>query len=185
MSKIVEPADALLAVDIGNSRIGLSVWDDDGMHGARHLRNDSPGSWNSVLEEIWNSMAGVKRRAVIVGSVNPPIARQFSDLAMKICDYEPLLVRDDVPFPIELEIDNPHEVGVDRVCSAAAAFERLREPCAVASFGTAITMDCVSAQGRFLGGTIMPGLETSCEALHTHTAKLPRVAPAPPDQRFC
>ncbi len=74
--------------------------------------------------------------------------------------------------------------GVDRVCSAAAAYERIQDVCAVASFGTAITVDCVSAEGRFLGGVILPGLQLSCDALHDGTGQLPRVAPHRPESIF-
>jgi type III pantothenate kinase len=136
------------------------------------------------LEEVWGATLGVRKRAIVIGSVSPPVARQFADLASKACDCEPLMVRDDLPLPLVLDVENPREVGVDRVCSAAAAFDRMREPCAIASFGTATTIDCVSAEGRFLGGVILPGLEISCEALHTHTAKLPRVSPAAPTGVF-
>jgi type III pantothenate kinase len=184
VSKTPEPADALLAVDIGNTRIAVGVWDHDGLHGASHVSNDQPSSWGPALTQTWATTRGAKKRAIVIGSVNPPAARRFADLATQICDCEALMVRDDLPLPLLLDIDNPREVGVDRVCSAAAAFDRLREPCAIASFGTATTVDCVSAEGHFLGGAILPGLEISCEALHAYTAKLPRVTPAPPSGIF-
>ena len=184
MSDKFEPTDKLLAVDIGNSRIGMGVWDDDGLHDARRVDNDKPGSWAATLQETWSQTNGAKQRVIVVGSVNPKLARQFSDLALDTCRLEPLLVRDDLPLPLPLDVENPREVGVDRVCAAAAAHERLGEACAVASFGTATTVDCVSADGRFLGGAIFPGLDISCEALHKRTAKLPRVSPAVPGGAF-
>lgn len=184
MSKMLEPVDALLAVDVGNTRIGMGVWDGEGLHESSHVSNDKPSSWGPTLEEVWMTMRGVKKHAIVIGSVSPPIARRFADLAAQACDCEPLMVRDDLPLPLTLDVENPREVGVDRVCAAAAAFDRMREPCAVASFGTATTIDCVSADGHFLGGAILPGLEISCEALHAHTAKLPRVLPAVPTGVF-
>jgi len=180
----LEPADSLLVADVGNSRIGLAVWDDDGLHDVRNIAADSEHGWRAAIEETWAITAGVKRRAVVIGSVAPPTARRLADLAEQTCQVEPLFLRTDIPLPMPLEIDNPRQVGVDRVCAAAAAYERLREPCAVASFGTAMTVDCVSAAGRFLGGAILPGLETSCQALHEHTARLPRVAPDKPGDIF-
>jgi type III pantothenate kinase len=180
VGRVLELADAVLAVDIGNTRIGLAVWDDDGLHEARHVSVQKPGNWRGELEEIWATTVGVGRRVIVIGSVGPQVARRFSDLASAVCESEPLHIRDDVPLPMPLDIENPGEVGVDRVCAAAAAYDHLRGPCAVASFGTATTVDCVSADGRFLGGAILPGLEMSCEALHEHTAKLPRVLPAAP-----
>ena len=180
MSRALEAANTLLAVDVGNTRISLAVWDDDGLHEALHVRADKPGTWRGALEESWSITTGATSRAVVIGSVDPRSARRLADLAAEVCDREPLHVRDDLPLPLELDVENPREVGVDRVCAAAAAFERLREPCAVASFGTATTIDCVSADGHFLGGAILPGLQISCDVLHDRTAKLPRVAPAQP-----
>jgi type III pantothenate kinase len=184
VSKTLEPVDAMLAVDVGNTRIGMGIWDDDGLHESSHVSNDQPGSWGPALEQVWAQTSGVRKRAIVIGSVSPPVARRFADLATKACDCQPLMVRDDLPLPLPLDVENPREIGVDRVCAAAAAFDRLREPCAIASFGTATTIDCVSGQGRFLGGVILPGLRISCEVLHTHTAKLPRVSPAAPTGVF-
>jgi type III pantothenate kinase len=184
VSRVLGPVDALLAVDVGNTRIGMGVWDGGGMHRSSHVRNDQPSSWGPALEEVWATTLGVKKRAIVIGSVSPPIARRLADVAAEVCDSEPVSVRDDLPLPLPLDIENPREVGVDRVCSAAAAFDHLREPCAIASFGTATTIDCVSGEGRFLGGAILPGLDISCAALHKHTAKLPRVSPAPPTGVF-
>lgn len=180
MKRAVKPADALLAVDIGNSQIGLAVWDDDGLHDSRRLSTTRPATWRVALEEIWETTVGARTRAVVIGSVGPQTACQVSDLAIEVCHVEPVHVRDDLPLPMPMDIDNPREVGVDRVCSAAAAHHRLQQACAVASFGTATTVDCVSADGHFLGGTILPGLQMSCDALHDHTVKLPRVSAAIP-----
>ena len=184
VSRTLEPVDAVLAVDVGNTRISMGIWDDDGLHESSHVSNDKPSSWGPALEEVWATTLGFKKRAIVIGSVSPPVARRFADLAVKTCDCEPLMVRDDLPLPLTLDIENPREVGVDRVCAAAAAFDRMREPCAIASFGTATTIDCVSAEGHFLGGVILSGLEISCEVLHTHTAKVPRVSPAAPTGVF-
>ncbi|MEW6250539.1 MAG: type III pantothenate kinase, partial [Planctomycetota bacterium] len=102
----------------------------------------------------------------------------------EITGLSPVRIRDDVPLPMTLDIDNADEIGVDRVCSAAAAYERTRGACAVASFGTAITVDCVSEDGRFLGGAILPGLDMSFAALHAGAAQLPRVSPGKPAAVF-
>lgn len=184
MSESPEPVDALLAVDVGNSRIGLAVWDDDGLHEARRVGCDEPGGWREAIEAAWAETRGAAKRAVVIGSVNRKAARQFADIAAEVCDAEPLHVFDDLPLPMPLEIDNPRQVGVDRVCAAAAAFDRLQEPCAVASLGTATTVDCVSSEGVFLGGAILPGIEMSLRALHERTAGLPRVAPTEPGAIF-
>jgi len=184
LSAAVQPVDALLAVDIGNSRIGLSVWDDDGLGHTRRVVTAQPGTWRPAVEELWEATRGRKRRAVVAASVHPSSNQMFSDLAAEVCKLEPLFVREDLPLPIELAVDRPDEIGLDRVCAAAAAYERIGGACAIASFGTAITIDCVSRAGVLLGGAILPGLALSSEALHRGTELLPQVEPAVPVSPF-
>jgi type III pantothenate kinase len=184
VSDALAPVDALLAVDVGNTRIGMAVWDDDGLHEATRVQSDQSAGWRAAIEETWAGTSGAKSRAIVIGSVNRKPAREFADLAQKICEVEPLHVVADIPLPMPLKTVNSRQVGVDRVCAAAAAFDRMREPCAIASFGTATTIDCVSAEGEFLGGAILPGIEMSYWALHERTSVLPRVAAASPTDVF-
>ncbi|MFH1746805.1 MAG: type III pantothenate kinase [Planctomycetota bacterium] len=178
------PVEALLVIDIGNTRVGMAVWDPDGVHNVQHVSGNQFDSWRAPLANTWSVTAKYRRRSIVIGSVAPQVTQLLCPLIEEICDTEPLRIREDLPLPMRLDIEQPEEVGVDRVCCAAAAYERVGGPCAVASFGTATTIDCVSAEGHFLGGAIMPGLELSCEALHTGTAQLPRVKPAAPVNPF-
>jgi len=72
-------------------------------------------------------------------------------------------------------VDNPLEVGADRIVNGVAAFHKFGGPCIVVDFGTAITFDVISAKGEYLGGAIAPGLATASEALFARAARLPRV----------
>ncbi|MBU0639574.1 MAG: type III pantothenate kinase [Planctomycetes bacterium] len=177
---LVPPVDTLLAIDIGNTRIGMAVSDADGIHDTQRVGGQQQDRWRAALEETWRATLGAGERGVVIGSVCPDRSRAMSALVDDVCGVPPRRIRDDLPLPMELDIDNPGEVGVDRICCAAAAYDRIRAACAVASFGTAITMDCVSGDGRFLGGAILPGLDACCAALHERTAALPRVSPAKP-----
>ena len=76
-------------------------------------------------------------------------------------------------LPVRLDVDEPLSVGADRIVNALAAVELYREDTIVVDFGTATTFDCVTADGRFLGGVIMPGLRTAADQLTRRTAKLP------------
>lgn len=183
MRPLVEPADALLAVDIGNTRIGLGIWDGDGLHDSQRVAGVDIEALRPAVTTAWNALQGA-RRAIVIGSVHPRRTTLVQDLLEEVSGQEVLRVRDDLPLPLPLDLDHAEEVGVDRVCSAAAAFERLGGPCAIASFGTALTVDCVSSDGRFLGGTILPGFQLCLDALHENTAQLPSVAVAKPGQVF-
>lgn len=174
------PADGLLAIDIGNSRIGMAACEAAGLRDVRRVSAHDDDAWDDALRELWSSLVGSTHRAVVIGSVAPRTAAALIERVETICEVEPLRVRDDLPLPIKLALDRNDEVGVDRICSAAAAHERLQGACAVASFGTAITVDCVSSEGEFLGGAILPGLEMGCAALHEGTAQLPEIHAAAP-----
>jgi type III pantothenate kinase len=76
-------------------------------------------------------------------------------------------------LPIKLDVDEPLSVGADRIVNALAAVELYHADTIVVDFGTATTFDCVTADGRFLGGVIMPGLRTAADQLTRRTAKLP------------
>jgi type III pantothenate kinase len=179
----VEPVDALLAIDVGNTRIGVGVWDSDGLHDARRCALDNAEVWQTALAQTWSEI-GATKRAVVIGSVNPDDSHRVRAHVEQLSGLSAFTVREDIPLPMPVEIDNLDEVGVDRICSAAAAYERVQTACAVASFGTAMTVDCVSADGSFLGGAILPGLQMGCNALHDATAQLPRVEPQVPRTVF-
>lgn len=178
-----EPVDTLLAIDIGNTRLGVGICDSDGIHDTARAPLDHPDACRETLEKAWAATNGGSR-AIVIGSVNPQDTARVQADVEELSGLSAWRVRDDLPLPMDADIDNPREIGVDRVCCAAAAFERLQGACAVASFGTALTVDCVSSDGRLLGGAILPGLQMCCDALHQHTAQLPRVKPRAPQAVF-
>jgi type III pantothenate kinase len=174
------PADTLLAIDVGNTRIGLGVWDQDGLHDVQRVAVAEPESWPGTLSKVWQATRHGKQRRIVLGSVSPQHTDRLVPMIRDVSDQDPFCIRADLPLPMPLDVENPDEVGVDRVCCAAAAYEHIAGACAVASLGTATTIDCVSRTGRFLGGTILPGLELSCDVLHERTALLPHVRPTDP-----
>jgi type III pantothenate kinase len=91
-----------------------------------------------------------------------------------------LVVGPAIKTGMPIRMDNPREVGADRLVNAIAAYERVKNACVVVDFGTAITYDAVSADGEYLGGIITPGAEISIEALSERAAKLPKVEMAEP-----
>lgn len=180
MSTRFPPVDRMCVIDVGNTNVAFAIWDDDGLHGTRRLPVDRPEAWTAPLREIWEHVSKGSRNTVVMSSVNAPAATRVAQRVEETCDREPLLVRDDLPLPMPVDVENVEQVGVDRICSAAAAFDRVQDICAVASFGTATTIDCVSRDGRFLGGAILPGIAMSYDVLHQRTAALPDVQPGAP-----
>jgi type III pantothenate kinase len=110
-----------------------------------------------------------------MASVVPSAAKRLGERIEAAVGLEPVLVGEQVPLPMELDLTPPATVGVDRVCCAAAAFNRTRQACTVVDFGTAVTIDMVGDDGRFLGGAILPGAGMQARALHEFTAKIPLI----------
>jgi type III pantothenate kinase len=118
--------------------------------------------------------------AVIVSSVVPPAVFPIEKLCRDHLHREPMVVGPGIKTGIALLIENPREVGADRIVNAVAAHARWPEGAIVVDFGTATTFDVVTPRGEYAGGIIAPGLMVSADALYTRTSKLPRVEIARP-----
>jgi type III pantothenate kinase len=116
----------------------------------------------------------------IVSSTVPELVEQWVAMAMRYLGHEMLTVGPSIRTGMPIRIDNPYEVGADRLVNAVAAYERVKGTCVVVDFGTAITYDVVSSAGEYLGGIITPGAEISIDALYERAAKLPKVELAEP-----
>ena len=110
-----------------------------------------------------------------MASVVPSLDEPLRAMARTYLRQTPLLVGPKTPLGIKNLYKNPEEVGADRLVNAVAVHALYRKAAIVVDFGTATTLDCVTARGEYLGGAICPGMELAGEWLATHTAKLPRV----------
>jgi type III pantothenate kinase len=113
--------------------------------------------------------------AVCVSSVVPPLGAQFEQLSERYLDACCLTIGPGLKTGMPIRIDNPLEVGADRLVNSIAAYERFGEACVVVDFGTGINVDVVSAEGEYLGGAIGPGLEISLTALIDRAARITRI----------
>ncbi|MGQ9650943.1 MAG: type III pantothenate kinase [Phycisphaerae bacterium] len=174
----------LILMDIGNTNVAMAGWFDDHRDEAEHIPTTSLDQLMNRLERMWSAFPGTATRAVVICSVCPPVlARLRQACAAK--GIEPLLVvgeEIESPIPLDVTMREPSKVGTDRLCAAAGAFARVRGACVVADFGTALTIDLVSDNGIFLGGTILPGIALSAKALHEYTAQLPLVEVGSPTE---
>jgi len=168
----------VLACDVGNTSVRLAHVSGDIVAGLQRLRVGELAQLASRLKELWESIPAPKH--LVACSVNAAALKALEAAAAESIGQEAAVVGRDIPRPIDVDLDEPRGVGMDRLCAAVAAFDRLGTACVVADFGTAITIDCVNDAGVFLGGAILPGLGMSTAALHEHTSALPLVAPADP-----
>src|SRR5215813_1423574 len=170
----------LLTIDVGNSNTVLGVFRGEELTAhwrlttARQQTVDEYG----VLARNLLGYAGIDPKqigGVIVSSVVPPVNWTLAEMARVYLGQTALFVEPGVKTGMAVLVDNPQEVGADRIVNGVAAFHQYGGPCIVVDFGTAITFDAVSAKGEYLGGVIAPGLGIASEALFSRAAKLPRV----------
>jgi len=122
--------------------------------------------------------AGLKPSDVsrcVLGTVVPVALYNLRRLCRDWFGNEPLIARSILDWGFEIKVDQPQEVGADRLLNAMAAHHHYRGPLIVIDFGTATTFDVVDIGGSYLGGVIAPGITLSVEALHRAAARLPRI----------
>lgn len=174
-----EAARHLVLVSIGNTNVLLASWVDGVRDEAERLPIEPIDAVIEQIEQCWDRFPDGANRAVVVSSVCPPVLAELRVACDRSAIGPLLVVGQDLSPPIPADVLEPEKVGTDRLCVAAAAFERVREACVVADFGTAVTIDLIADNGVFLGGTILPGMALSARALHEHTALLPLVEVGP------
>ncbi|HTX31181.1 MAG TPA: type III pantothenate kinase [Solirubrobacteraceae bacterium] len=177
----------LLAVDVGNTQTHFGVFQNSGDRVAEHWRfatvrqstGDELGAALSNLLAL-RGLAFTDVEHTIVSSTVPQLQEQWLLMSERYLREAALIVGPTIKTGMPIRMDNPREVGADRLVNAIAAYERVQGACVVVDFGTAITYDAVSAEGEYLGGIITPGAEISVDALSERAAKLPKVEMAEP-----
>jgi type III pantothenate kinase len=175
----------LLAIDVGNTQTHVGAFDGDELVEHWRFQTRAGMTGDELAERIsgFMELSGLELRranALIVSSVVPPLGTQYEELAERYLDGDCLLVEPGIKTGMAIRIDNPYEVGADRLVNAVAAYERFQGACVVVDFGTGINFDAVSAEGEYLGGAIAPGVEISLTALTERGARIPRIDLADP-----
>ncbi len=170
----------LLAIDVGNTQSHLGLFDSDELvaHWRFATATDETADELAVRTSALVALRGLDLGAVdgsIVSSVVPQLTPEYVAMCARYLEGRCVTVGPGLSTGMAIQLDNPRELGADRLVNAVAAYERFGGPCAVADFGTAITFDVVSADGDYLGGVIGPGVEISMQALAERTAKLPPI----------
>jgi type III pantothenate kinase len=170
----------LLTIDVGNSNTVLGVFRGEQLIANWRLTTERAQTVDEygVLTRSLLSLANLDQRTitgVMVSSVVPPVNWTLAEMARLYLGKKALFVEPGVKTGMAVLVDNPMEVGADRIVNGVAAFHHYGGPCIVVDFGTAITFDVISAKCEYLGGVIAPGIGITSEALFTRTARLPRV----------
>jgi type III pantothenate kinase len=170
----------LLTIDVGNTNTVLGVFRGEELIANWRLttaRQQTVDEYGVLTRNLF-TLAGLDRDAingVIISSVVPPVNWTLAEMARIYFGQKALFVEAGVKTGMPVLVDNPLEVGADRIVNGVAAFHKYGGPCIVVDFGTAITFDVISERCEYLGGVIAPGLGIASEALFSRTAKLPRV----------
>ncbi len=170
----------LLVVDAGNTNIVFAVRDDNGWVGTWRIRTDPQRTSDeyavwllALLHHVGLRKEDVSR--AVIGTVVPAALYHLRRLCREWFVVEPLVARASLDWGFEIKVEQPNEVGADRLLNALAGHRNFGGPLIVVDFGTATTFDVVNQDGAYLGGVIAPGVNLSLEALHQAAARLPRI----------
>ena len=170
----------LLAVDIGNTQTHVGAFDGEELAHDWRLGTDPSITSDELAATLANLLEldglGFDRiDAAIVSTVVPQLGPEYKRLCERHIGGSYLKVGPNLRTGMPILVDNPHELGADRLVNAVAAHAQVRGACITVDFGTSTNFDVVSGAGEYLGGVIGPGVEISMEALTARTAKLPRI----------
>ena len=176
----------LLAIDVGNTQTHLGAFRGEALVEHWRFQTRAGATGDEIADRITgllglSAIVPADVDALAVSSVVPPLGTEYEAMARRYFDAPCLTVGPGVKTGMPIRIDNPYEVGADRLVNAVAAYDRTGGACVVVDFGTGINFDAVSSDGEYLGGAIAPGVEISLTALTERGARIPRIDLAEPE----
>src|SRR2546427_1778691 len=176
----------LLAVNINNTETKIGLFRGEALesHWRLTTAGRTPDEWAAAITDALPETGRPRSevRAAILASVVPPVTQALGEAVAAGTGKQPVVVDGRARLPIALDVDEPLTVGADRILNTLAASKLFHRDTIVVDFGTATTFDCITADGRFIGGVIMPGVRTASDALISRTAKLPATELTPPER---
>jgi type III pantothenate kinase len=181
----------LVVINLGNSRLAVAPFRAGELGEVTRVGVEDSAEWAEPIRLAWSQIEGADNSAVVAASVNPKLDAELERVVGDVASRRVVWIGKDpstgsasspqagsvqaLELPIKVLTDEPEQTGIDRVLNVAAAYEQMGKACVVVDAGTAITVDACNDVGEFLGGAIAPGVRLQFDALHEHTAKLPRV----------
>ncbi|MDP2920111.1 MAG: type III pantothenate kinase [Dehalococcoidia bacterium] len=169
-----------LAIDIGNTNVTMGVFDGEKLRCTWRLATDvykMPDEYAATLLNLmeFQKISVPDINEVAICSTVSPLTGVFVELCQNYLKNDPLVVGPGVKTGIRIRMDNPREVGADRIVNTVAGYKLYGGPTIVVDFGTATTFDTISKEGDYIGGAIAPGPMVAAESLFQRTAALPRI----------
>ena len=169
----------IIAVDIGNTETTVGIGSKDNWDSYRFTTRDTntPDELLALFNSTFQIKSEVKKdiEGAIICSVVPQATNSFSEAIRKYLNLEPVIVGPGIKTGLKVNIDNPKELGPDRIANSVAGYLITETDTVVIDLGTATTFDVVSKNKEYLGGSIAPGIKISLEALTLKTASLKSV----------
>jgi type III pantothenate kinase len=171
----------LLTIDAGNTQTVIGLF--DGRELADHWRIATVAERTSdelaLIFRQFLDLSGFSLDAevdgVAIASGVPRVTSELRAMTERYFGFSPVVLEPGVRTGMPVLYDEPHNVGADRIANAVGAYDLYGGPTVIVDFGTANTVDAVSARGEYLGGAIFPGIEISLDALFARAAALRRV----------
>lgn len=168
-------SDALLALDVGNTSTGAALFKRRKLVRKAHFPS-GPG----ILQHLFPLLTEIRPAAFVVASVVPSLDSELKRLGKEL-EVSPVFIDHRTPGDLVLAVDQPEEVGADRIANVYGALDLFSPPLVIIDSGTATTYDLVNTDREYIGGIIFPGIEISLQSLADHTEKLNRVDFFKPD----
>jgi type III pantothenate kinase len=165
----------LLAIDVGNTQVLLALYEAEEIIDHWRLATNSERTSDEYAVLVRQFMDDAVVDGIAISSVVPRATTALRSMATRYFKLEPVIVEPGTKTGMPILIDNPREVGADRIVNAIGAYDLYGGPTLVIDFGTATTLDAVSGKGEYLGGAILPGIEISMDALFARADRLARV----------
>ena len=176
----------LITIDVGNTNITVGVFNEDELKATFRMTTKMPRTSDeygmlllNLLEQ--NDIAPKDIDDAIIASVVPNVMHALENAVIKYLHITPIFIEPGIKTGIRIAIDNPKQVGADRIVDAAAGYGLYGGPVLVLDFGTAITYDLIDENGTFVTGITAPGIQTAAKALWEDAAKLPEIEIKKPD----
>ncbi|MCJ7769239.1 MAG: type III pantothenate kinase [Dehalococcoidales bacterium] len=170
----------LLAVDIGNTETTLGVFEGDKLRATWHISTVISRTADELAPLLFNLLGNKDLQSSDINEVSfcsvvPPLTATFEEVFRRYFNISPMVVAAGIKTGVRICMDNPIEVGADRIVNAAAVHHLYGGPVIIVDLGTATTFDTVSEKGDYMGGAIAPGMVAATEAMFQKAAMLPRV----------